>query len=169
METIIIAAVASNRVIGKDNDLVWHLPADMKFFKETTRGYPVITGRKNYDSIPEKFRPLPGRLNIVLSRDPEYIAPGAVVTSDLDLAIELAEAEGADKAFIIGGAQIYALALQEDIVDTMLLTKIEGEFEGDAWFPEFDSDLWEEEKVSFHPKDEQHSHAFAIIRLIRKR
>ena len=102
-----IVAVSENNVIGKDNSLIWHLPADMKFFKEKTTGHCVITGRKNYESIPEKFRPLPNRINIVITRQKEYIAPGAIVVGSLEEAFEKASQTGNDEVFIIGGAEIY--------------------------------------------------------------
>lgn len=168
MDVIIIAAVAANRVIGKDNDLVWHLPHDMNFFKESTKGFPVIMGRKNYESIPLKYRPLPGRLNIILSRDPMYMLSKAIVVSDLEQAIEIAEEEEKDKVFIIGGAQIYSLALELEVVDEMLITEVDAQLEGDAYFPEYNASEWDKELLLQHPVDEHHKYAFSIYRMIKK-
>ncbi len=160
MEVIIIVAATRNRVIGKDNDLIWHLPVDMRYFKETTKGAPVITGRKNYESIPEKFRPLPGRLNIVLSKQTDYpVAEGVWLRSDLQNALNDIEANGAETAYIIGGGQIYAAAIEEGIVDRMLITWIDTELEGDAFFPEFDPSNWEESTLMKHPDDDAHAYA----------
>src|ERR1700751_5612320 len=104
----IIVAVAENNVIGKDNTLIWSLPADMKFFKEKTKGHVIITGRKNYESIPEKFRPLPERTNIVITRQLDYNAKGAIVVNSIEEALEYAQTHFAtQEVFIIGGAEIY--------------------------------------------------------------
>jgi dihydrofolate reductase len=137
----IIVAAAENHVIGKDNDLVWDLPTDMKFFKEKTKGHPVITGRKNYESIPEKYRPLAGRVNIVITRQVNYHAPGAVVESSIDAAIQYAKQHHANKeVFVIGGAEIYKQTIA--ICDKIYLTRVHHMFEGDAFFPELDSAYW---------------------------
>jgi len=137
----IIAAISRNGAIGLDNDIPWHYPADMKHFRDTTRGYPFIAGRKTYESF--QVRPLPGRLNIVLSRDPSYRAEGgALVFSDLQAAFARAAEEGKDRAFVLGGAEIYRQAL--DKTDEMVLTLIPQEVEGDAFFPEWDRTAWVE-------------------------
>src|SRR5688572_1383436 len=112
MNTILIVAIAENNAIGKDNKLLWHLPADMKFFKEQTTGHTIVTGRKNYESIPEKFRPLPNRTNIVVTRDQNYPSLGAIVASSLEDAIGKAKKNGTEKCFIIGGGQIYKESLE---------------------------------------------------------
>lgn len=137
----IIVAVAENNVIGKDNTLIWHLPADMKFFKEKTSGHCVITGRKNYESIPEKFRPLPNRTNIVVTRQASYQAPGALIAISLEDAINKAKTTGDQEIFIIGGGEIYKQGLQ--FADRVYLTKIHYNFEGDAFFPELGKN-WKE-------------------------
>ena len=134
MRVSIIVAVAANGVIGRDNDLVWRLRDDMKFFSETTRDHVVITGRKNYESIPEKFRPLPHRTNIVVTRNAAYEAPGAQVVHSLEAALEAASATGAAEAFIIGGGEIYRQSLERGDVDRVLLTHVEAEPEGDTFF-----------------------------------
>src|SRR3954471_6943606 len=108
----IIVACSENNVIGANNSLIWHLPADMKFFKEKTTGHCIITGRKNYESIPEKFRPLPNRTNIVITRQSDYSAPGASVVNSLEAALEKAKATGDEEIFIIGGAEIFNQALR---------------------------------------------------------
>lgn len=108
MKLSIIVAVSENNVIGKDNQLIWNLPADMKFFKKKTKGHLIITGRKNYESIPEKFRPLLDRTNIVITRQEDYKAPGAIVFSSADAALKYAKQNHSDEeVFIIGGGEIY--------------------------------------------------------------
>ncbi len=138
----IIVAVANNNVIGKDNTLIWHLPADMKFFKEKTSGHCIITGRKNYESIPEKFRPLPNRTNIVITRQKNYEAPGAIVVGSIEEAIEKAKQTTDNEIFIIGGAEIYKQALP--YVDKIYFTKIYHEFNGDVFFPKIETSEWKE-------------------------
>ncbi|MDM7942550.1 MAG: dihydrofolate reductase [Hydrogenophaga sp.] len=129
----LIFARAANGVIGRNNTLPWHLPEDLAHFKRTTLGCPVIMGRKTWDSLPPKFRPLPGRLNIVVTRDPQWQAEGAVRAGSVDDAVTLCP-PGAD-AWVIGGAQIYAAAL--DRADTAVVTEIAQDFEGDAFAPVF--------------------------------
>ena len=136
----LIAAVARNRAIGKDNQLLWHLPEDMKHFRETTRGKPVVMGRKTWESLPEKFRPLPGRQNIVVSRDPAYKAHGADLASSLEGALALAG--GAEEVFVIGGEQLYRAALP--LADRLYLTEVELTPAADAFFPEVDPTRWQE-------------------------
>ena len=138
----IIVAVANNNVIGKDNTLIWHLPADMKFFKEKTSGHCIITGRKNYESIPEKFRPLPNRTNIVITRQKNYEAPGAIMVGSIEEAIEKAKQTTDNEIFIIGGAEIYKQALP--YVDKIYFTKIYHEFNGDVFFPKIETSEWKE-------------------------
>lgn len=143
MNLAIIVAQAKNRVIGINNKLPWHLPEDLRYFKQVTMGKPIIMGRNTYESI---GRPLPGRTNIVISRQPDYSPAGVKVVASLELAIELAESialiDGAQEAMVIGGAQIYAQAL--DRADRLYLTEVDAEIEGDAWFPEFSRDKWAE-------------------------
>jgi dihydrofolate reductase len=137
-EIIIIAAVAKNRVIGKDNQLLWNIPEDMAHFKALTQGHAVLMGRKTWESLPERFRPLPGRRNIVITRQADYAAPGAVVASSLEQGI--AAAHGTEKLFIIGGAEIYTQAMM--LADTLEITEVGLEPEGDAWFPEISGSRW---------------------------
>ena len=133
-EIVIIAAVAKNRVIGKDNTLIWNIPEDMAHFKALTSGQTVVMGRKTWESLPPRFRPLPGRRNIVLSRQAGFVAEGAETAPDLDAA--LARVADAPTVFVIGGAQTYAAAMAR--ADQMLLTEVERDFEGDTHFPAWD-------------------------------
>ena len=134
MKVSLIVAVAKNGVIGKDNDLIWSLPKDMRFFKETTLGHCVIMGRKNFESIPERFRPLPNRINVIITRQSDYQAEGCVVVNSLENALEIAQHNGDEEPFIIGGGQIYKLALDRNLVDKIYLTKVHYSFEGDTFF-----------------------------------
>jgi dihydrofolate reductase len=168
MGVSIIVAVASNGAIGKDNQLLWHLPADMKFFRDKTTGHHVITGRKNYESIPEKFRPLPNRTNIVLSRDADYIAPGALLYTNLKEAVQFAISTGDEEVFIIGGGNIYKQALEENLADKMYITKVKAEFDADTWFPGFNADKWSESLLLHHPADEKNPFEFEIWEYIKK-
>ncbi|MGI9217464.1 MAG: dihydrofolate reductase [Hydrogenophaga sp.] len=127
----LIYARAANGVIGQDNQLPWHLPEDLAHFKRTTLGCPVLMGRKTWDSLPPKFRPLPGRLNIVITRDTGFVAQGAAIAHSLEAARELCPT-GSD-AWVIGGAQIYAQALP--LAHTVVVTEIACDFEGDAFAP----------------------------------
>ena len=113
MRVSIIVAVSENGVIGKDNDLIWHMPTDMKFFKETTKSHHVIMGRKNFESIPHKFRPLPGRTNIIVTRQLDYNAESCIVVNSIEEALLIAKKNGEEEAFIIGGGEIYKLALRK--------------------------------------------------------
>ena len=157
-----IAAVANNGVIGKDNDLVWSLPTDMRFFMETTAGHVVITGRKNYESIPAKYRPLKGRTNIVITRNRDYRAEGAIVVHDLRDALDKAHALGETECFIIGGGQIYKQALLGNMVDTQYITHVDAEPEGDAFYPEKAWEGWTSEELAVQQADDKHAHACTI-------
>ena len=127
----LIYARAANGVIGKGNTLPWHLPEDLAHFKRTTLGCPVIMGRKTWDSLPPKFRPLPGRLNIVLTRDADWAAEGAARANSIEAARDLCPT--GCNAWVIGGAQVYAQALP--LASTVVVTEIERDFEGDAYAP----------------------------------
>ncbi|WP_275546844.1 MULTISPECIES: dihydrofolate reductase [unclassified Pseudomonas] len=146
----LIAALARNRVIGRDNQLPWHLPADLKHFKAMTLGKPIIMGRKTWDSL---GRPLPGRLNIVVSRQPGLILEGAEVLATLEAAIERADAwaraEDAEELMLIGGAQLYELGLAQ--ADRLYLTRVGLEPDGDAFFPEIDESAWRMASSVEHP------------------
>ena len=136
----LIAAVAQNRALGKDGQLLWHLPEDMRYFRETTRGKPVIMGRKTWESLPDVFRPLPGRRNIVISRNPAYDAPGATLAGSLEEAVRLAQDDA--EVFVIGGAEIYRQALP--LAQRLYLTEVARDFDADAFFPEFSASDWTE-------------------------
>ncbi|MYE23257.1 MAG: dihydrofolate reductase [Gammaproteobacteria bacterium] len=151
-----IWAMTRNRVIGKDGDLPWRLPDDQRFFRRTTLGKPVIMGRKTFDEI---GRPLPKRRNIVLSRR-GVRCEGVEVVRDLDSALALAASDAPEEAFIIGGAEIYALALPR--TDRLYMTLIDAELEGDTWFPDFELAQWREVKRTEHPADERHAWPFSI-------
>ncbi len=129
----LIFARASNGVIGQNNTLPWHLPEDMAHFKRTTLGCPVLMGRKTWDSLPPKFRPLPGRLNVVVTRQTAWQAPGALVAHSLPEALALCPPEG--QAWVIGGAEIYAQALA--LAHGAVVTEIDMAYEGDAFAPQF--------------------------------
>ena len=135
----LIAAVARNRVIGSGNDLVWRSPEDMQRFKAATLGQTVIMGRKTWESLPTKFRPLPGRRNIVVTRQADYAAAGAEIATSLPAALALADG-GA--AFVMGGGELYALALP--LADRLLLTEVDLAPAGDTLFPEVDPAVWRE-------------------------
>lgn len=139
----LIVAKARNNAIGKDNRLLWHLPADMKFFRETTSGHCIITGRKNFESIPEKYRPLANRTNIVVTRNKEYPQSGIELTHSLESALEFAKKLGETEVFIIGGGQIYKEAIEKDLVHRMYITEVDAEFEADTFFPDFSKEQWE--------------------------
>ena len=143
MPVSLIVAVAENGVIGKDNDLIWFLPKDLKYFKDTTQNHFVIMGRKNYLSIPEKYRPLKDRTNVIVTRQEDYQAPGCEVVSSIEEGIALALKNQDAEPFIIGGGQIYDYALKHNLVDKMYITHVHQAFEGDTFFPEFDANDWE--------------------------
>ncbi|MBX2962372.1 MAG: dihydrofolate reductase [Cyclobacteriaceae bacterium] len=161
MTISLIAALTQNNVIGKNNDLPWHLPDDMKYFMQTTKGHPVIMGRKNYDSIPEKFRPLPNRTNIVVTRQKDFVATGCIVTHSLAEALDKATSIDTDEIFIIGGAEIYKQGLPK--ATKLYLTEIQGTIEGDTFFPEVDKTVWKETSRVHHPADERHRFAFDFV------
>jgi dihydrofolate reductase len=163
MSISIIVAVAENNVIGKDNALIWHLPADMKYFKEKTTGHCVITGRKNYESIPEKYRPLPDRTNIIITRQKNYTAPGAIVVGSVEEAIEKAKKIGNNEIFIIGGAEIFKQTLH--LTDKIYYTKIYHPFEGDTFFPEINYKEWKETSKTDHIADEKNKYNYSFIEL----
>ena len=156
-----IAAMGSNRVIGKDNDIPWHLPDDFRFFKETTKGHHVIMGRKNWESLPSSFQPLPGRPNIVITRQENYEAAGAIVVSSLEEALELSLNNKESEAFIIGGGEIYRMGLHH--AQKIYLTEINGDFEGQVTFPEFSSSEWIEKERTHHSTDEKHKYSFDFV------
>lgn len=161
MRIALIWAMTRNRVIGRDNDLPWHLPDEMAHFVRTTVGKPVIMGRKQWQAM---GRPLPRRTNIVISRSPNFEAEGAAVVNSLAAAVAVAEdaceACGADEIMVIGGAEIYALALP--LAERLYCTVIDAELEGDTFFPDFDSSEWVEVERCEHSADARHPYAYTI-------
>jgi len=157
----LIAAVSENKVIGKNNDLPWHLPDDMKYFMQKTKGHHTIMGRKNYDSIPEKFRPLPNRTNIVVTRQALFRAPGCIVVDSVQRGLDIASRNGEQEAFIIGGYEIYALGLPA--ADRLYLTEIRANIEGDTFFPEINKSDWSEISRKHHTADERHLFSFDFV------
>ena len=161
MKCTMVVAVAENGVIGKDNDLPWRLRDDLKFFKETTLGGALIMGRKNYESI---GRPLPGRLNIVITRQAELKIDGVEVVHSLEEAFAQAQAQH-QEVFIIGGAEIYELALPQTTV--IYRTRVLAEVVGDVFFPQLVEDEWEREVLAEFAKDDRNQHAFRVEKLTR--
>ena len=162
MNVSLIVAVSENGVIGKDNDLIWNLPKDMKFFKDTTMGYHVIMGRKNFESIPHKFRPLPNRTNIIITRQSDYKAEGSIVVNSVEEALKVAKSNEENEAFIIGGGQIYKLALEANLIDKIYLTKVHHSFDGDTFFPELGNEWKEVERIDCK-SDEKHAHDYSFL------
>lgn len=157
----LIYASDTRGLIGRDNDLPWRLPADLRHFKRTTMGKPLIMGRKTHESI---GRALPGRLNIVVTRQRDYLAEGCTVVHSVDAA--RAAAHDAEELMVIGGAEIYRLFLPA--ADRIYHTEIQGEFEGDTYFPAFDRSEWTEASRVRHAADERNAHAYAFVILERR-
>ena len=168
MEKIIIVAIGENSEIGKNNDLLWHLPEDMKFFKETTQKGTVIMGRKNWESIPERFRPLPYRENIVITKNTHFSADGAVVFHTWSDCMRYCTDRNKERVFIIGGAQIYQLALESGDVDKMLITHVEASFDADTFFPNWNPEEWNSNRIKTFAANEQNPHSFSIVEYIKK-
>jgi len=156
----IIVAVADNGVIGSGNQLPWRLPDDLKRFKALSLGKPIVMGRKTFDSI---GRPLPGRLNVVISRQPGLAIPGCTVVTSIDEAI--AAAQPAPEIVIVGGADIYRQVLPQ--VQVIHLTRVHAHIEGDVMFPKLQEHEWREVAKEYHPADERHAHAFTFSTLER--
>lgn len=163
MKLTIIAAVAENGTIGDAGGLVWRLPADLKYFKRITTGHHVLMGRKTYESI---GRVLPERTFVVITRQAEFEAEGCTIVHSLEEAIESARAAGETEAFVIGGAEIYALALPH--ADRMHLTRVHASFEGDTKFPAFDEARWSEVAREDHEPDEKNAYRYAFTVLERR-
>lgn len=163
----LIVAMDEQRGIGKNNDLMWHLPADMKFFKETTEHHIVVMGRKNYDSIPVKYRPLSNRENVVLTRNTNFTAENCVVFHSLEDCLHHYQSETSRILFIIGGGQIYAEALALDVVEEMYITFVHHTFGADTFFPQFDESQWQISEVFHHPVNERNPYAFTVKKYTR--
>jgi len=163
MKLALIVAFDQNFGIGKDNDLMWHLPHDMAFFKETTKDQIVVMGRKNFESIPPKFRPLPHRENVIITRNKEFHTPSCLVFNDLQKAISHFQNDPRT-LFIIGGGEIYSLAMKTLVLDTLYITKVHHVFDADTFFPSFDESQWKITTLFEQPIDEKHSHGFTVYR-----
>lgn len=161
MNLSIIVAAANYNVIGKNNKLIWHLPADLKHFKDITMGKSIIMGRKTYESI---GKPLPGRKNIVLTNDPSYKAEGCVAINSFE---QLSTAiDSNEEAFIIGGENIYRQFI--GVANKIYLTRVYDNFEGDTFFPDIDEEIWQTVEKTDYKADEKNKHDFAFITLVRK-
>ena len=158
----IIVAASENNVIGNNNDLIWSFPNDMSFFKQKTLNHHVIMGRKNFESIPHKFKPLPNRTNIVITRNLSYDAEGAVVVNSLSQAIKFSRKEKQKETFVIGGGQIYDLSLKENLIDRIYLTRIHKYYEGDTFFPILGNEWKVKEERKFH-SDEKHESNYTFF------
>ena len=161
-----IFALSENRVIGINNRLPWHLPADLQHFKKTTSGHPVIMGRKTYDSI---GKPLPHRTNIILTRDPAFQVPNCLIAHSPEEALKKATAlpfSSPQEIFIIGGAHIYEIMLP--FISRIYMTIVHHTCDGDAYFPALNEQEWQETAREFHPADEKNAYAYSFVTLERK-
>jgi dihydrofolate reductase len=158
---ILIAAAAQNNALGKNNELVWHLPKDFKRFKALTTGHHIIMGRKTFESFP---KPLPNRTHIVISRQDNYCPEGCIVVDSMEKALEIAPKD--KNVFIIGGGEIYRIGIHYS--DKIELTRIFGIFDADVFFPEIDPNQWELQEEEFHSKDENHQYDFSYQTFVRK-
>ncbi|MBI3367748.1 MAG: dihydrofolate reductase [Burkholderiales bacterium] len=163
-ELWLIAAIARNGTVGNANQLVWRLPEDQRYFRAQTLGHPVVMGRKTWDSLPARFRPLPGRHNIVVTRQPDGSATGATATRSLDQALLAAGA--VERVFVIGGAQLWAEALPR--ADGLLLTEIDADFDGDTRFPAWDRTAFIESSREAHRAAPPNDFGFAFVRYRRR-
>ena len=157
----LIVAMDDNHLIGNKNDLPWQLPADLAFFKRTTMGKPIIMGRKTFVSI---GRPLPGRRNIVVTRDPGFEAAGCEITNGVEAALSLCSDAG--EAMLIGGASLYQQTI--DQASQLYITRIHHSFEGDTWFPEFDMNSWKQASREDHEADHNNSYAYSFLKFVRE-
>ena len=153
-----IVAMAENRVIGRNNQLPWHLPADLKHFKTITTGHSILMGRKTYESI---GKPLPNRRNYVITRNRQFQASGCIVVSSLEAALQQSADNKADELFIIGGTQVYQQAMP--FVQRLYLTIVHDVFEGDAFFPALEESKWEERERERHVSDEQNPYSYSFL------
>ncbi|MDE0534810.1 dihydrofolate reductase [Tenacibaculum sp. L6] len=153
----LIAAIAKNNALGKDNDLIWHLPADLKRFKQITSGHHILMGRNTFESI---GKPLPNRTSIIITRNNDYFKDGCLIANSIEQAIELAEG---NDAFILGGAQIYKQALEQDLVDRLDITIVHHEFEADAFFSEIDKTVWKEVAREDFKADEKNKYDYSFV------
>jgi len=159
MSTItIIAAIAKNNALGKDNDLIWYLPADLKRFKKVTTGHHILMGRNTYESI---GKPLPNRTTVIITRNSDYKAEGCVVVNNIEKAIEVAKED--EQVFIIGGAQIYKQAMEANLVDQLDITLVHQNFDADVFFPEIKTATWKEASRENFDADEKNKYDYSFI------
>ena len=159
MNTItIIAAIANNNALGKNNDLIWHLPADLKRFKKVTSEHHILMGRNTFESI---GKPLPNRTTVIITRNKNYKVEGCIVVDSIEKAIEVAKED--KHIFIIGGAQIYKQAMASDLVDRLDITKVHHAFEADVFFPEIDTEIWQEISREDFSADEKNKYNYSFI------
>ncbi len=161
MIVAMVVAIAENRAIGKDNQLLWHLPKDLKHFKQITAGHTIIMGRKTFDSM---GKPLPNRRNIVISRNKDLELPGAELVGSVQEALALCAADE-EEVYIIGGGEIYKMAMP--LTDKIYLTVVQHSFDGDAYFPEIEPGEWKETASEYHAPDEKHQFGFTFSTLER--
>lgn len=161
MKLISIAAIGQNNELGKDNDLLWHLPEDFKRFKKMTTGHYIIMGRKTFESFP---KPLPNRTHVVITRQENYPSQQCIVVKNIDEALEVVKNQ--ELVFVIGGGEIYRQFMP--FADELELTEVEGEFEADTYFPDVNDKDWELVNEEHHPKDEKHKYAFTFKTYQRK-
>lgn len=160
--TILIAAVAENNALGKNNDLLWHLPNDFKRFKEVTSGHHIIMGRKTFESFP---KPLPNRTHVIITRQKDFKHEGCIVVSDIEKAIEACPEN--EDIYIIGGGEIYTQSIH--FADQLDITKVHHSFDADVYFPEINPAIWELTSETFHPKDAKHLFDFTFQTFARKK
>ena len=163
MIKIIMAAKAKNNVIGKNNDLVWHLPADLKFFKQTTKGNTLIMGRKTFESL---GNPLPHRDSWIVTRNKNYHSEGITTFHSLESAVEAAEEKGLEQVFILGGGEIYRQSME--LADKLIITEVHEDFEGDTVFPEIDASKWKEVSREDHKADERNKYDYSFVEYLRR-
>ncbi|MFT3987058.1 dihydrofolate reductase [Aestuariivirga sp.] len=160
-----VVAVSRNGVIGRDGGLPWHISSDLKRFRELTIGRPIIMGRKTWESLPK--RPLPGRTNIVITRQKDYAAPGAHVVATADDALAVARRENPAEIAVIGGGEVYRMFM--DRVDRIYLTEVDAQVDGDTRFPALDPGEWREVAFEVHPKGPRDSAGFTLRTLDRQK
>ena len=159
---ILIAAVAENNALGKNNDLLWHLPKDFKRFKEITSGHYIIMGRKTFESFP---KPLPNRTHVIISRQKDYVREGCIVVQDIEKAIDVCPKN--EDVFVIGGGEIYSQSIH--LADQLDITKVHHSFEADVYFPEIDLKIWELTEEVFNSIDEKHLYEYTFETFVRKK
>ena len=154
----IIAAIANENALGKDNDLIWHLPADLKRFKKVTSGHHILMGRNTFESI---GKPLPNRTTVIITRNNDYKADGCIVVDSIEKAIEVAKND--EHIFIIGGAQIYKQVIENNLADELDITQVHHSFDADVFFPEIDLNIWEETTRENFSADEKNKYNYSFI------